>query len=144
MDPQLSFTITFVSLLVSALLNMVESLRTTLPHVRHIMSLEATICLIASYFYSLFKTKGNWQQITQLRYLDWAFTTPMMLLAFCLVLTHNSKTKITAFAYISIVLLDFFMLYMGYLGETKKLDRTTADIGGYVGYIAMFGINLIM
>jgi bacteriorhodopsin len=141
MEPQLSFTITFVSLLVSALLNMVESLRTTLPHVRHIMTLEATISLIASYFYSLFKTKYNdWEQITQLRYLDWAFTTPIMLLVLCLVLSHNSKTKVTVFAYVGIVLLDFFMLYMGYLGETKKIDRTTADISGYIGYIAIFAI----
>ena len=144
MDPQISFTITFVSLLVSSLLNIVESLRTSLPHVRHVLSLEATITLIAAYFYSVFKTKhvnGNdWQQITQLRYLDWAFTTPMMLLVLCLILSHNSKTKVTAMAYLGIVVVDLFMLYMGYLGETKQLNRTTADVAGYVGYIGIFAI----
>jgi len=140
MDPQFSFTITFISLLVSSLLNVVESLRTTLPHVRHILSLEATITLIASYFYSLFKKTNDWSQITKLRYLDWAFTTPLMLLALCLVLSHNSKTKITPMVYLGIVVLDLFMLYMGYLGEIKQLDRTTADVTGYIGYIGIFTI----
>jgi bacteriorhodopsin len=143
MDPQISFTITFVSLLVSSLLNIVESLRTSLPHVRHILSVEATITLIAAYFYTIFISKhitGNWSQITQLRYLDWAFTTPLMLLALCLILSHNSKTKVTAMAYVGIVVLDLFMLYMGYLGETKQLNRTTADVTGYVGYIGIFAI----
>lgn len=144
MDIQLSFTITFVSLLLSAVLNGIESIRTTIPHVRHILSLETCIALVAAYFYSIFKSKStngmNWDKLTQLRYLDWAFTTPMMLLGLCLFLAFNSKTTIGVFTYLGIVLLDYFMLYFGYLGETKQMDRMSANIVGFLGYIGIFVI----
>ncbi len=142
MDIQLSFTITFVSLLLSAILNGIESIRTTVPHVRHILSLETCIALVAAYFYSIFKSKStngmNWSKLTQLRYLDWAFTTPMMLLGLCLFLAFNSKTTIGVFTYLGIVILDYFMLTFGYLGETKQMDRTNANIVGFLGYIGIF------
>ena len=142
MDIQLSFTITFVSLLLSAILNGIESIRTTLPHVRHILSLETCIALVAAYFYSIFKSKSysDWSKLTQLRYLDWAFTTPMMLLGLCLFLAFNSKTTVGLFTYLGIVVLDYFMLYFGYLGETKQMDRMSADIIGFLGYIGIFVI----
>jgi bacteriorhodopsin len=144
---QTSFTITFISLLVSAVLNLIESFRTTLPHVRNILSLEACIAIIAAYFYSVFKRKTessrdsgsiNWKEITQLRYIDWAFTTPMMLLGLCLILAHHSKTVVSAIAFLGLVLLDYFMLYFGYLGETKQIERTSANIIGFIGYIGIF------
>jgi len=141
MNIQLSFTITFVSLLLSAVLNGIESIRTTVPHVRQILSLETCIALVAAYFYSIFKTKNaDWSKLTQLRYLDWAFTTPMMLLGLCLFLAFNSKTTVGLFTYLGIVVLDYFMLYFGYLGETKQIDRTTADVIGFLGYIGIFMI----
>jgi hypothetical protein len=141
-----SFTITFVGLIVSAILNLIESIRTTLPHVRHILSLEACIAIIAAYFYSIFMDRIeafgpiNWPEITKYRYLDWAFTTPMMLLGLCLFLAHHSKTTITIIAYLGIVLLDYFMLYFGYLGETKQMEQTTANVIGFLGYIGIFAI----
>jgi len=143
---QTSFTITFVALIVSAVLNLIESIRTTLPHVRHILSLEACVAIIAAYFYSIFMNKIesfgpiNWPDITKYRYLDWAFTTPMMLLGLCLFLSHHSKITVSIITYLGIVLLDYFMLYFGYLGETKQMDRTSADIIGFVGYIGLFAI----
>jgi len=142
---QTSFTITFVGLLVSAFLNLVESIRTTLPHVRHILGLEACVALIAAYFYSIFKQKVefgpiNWPEITKYRYIEWAFTTPLMLLGLCLFLAHHSKSKVSIISYIVIVLLDYFMLYFGYLGETKQLDRTSADAIGFLGYFGLFAI----
>lgn len=141
-----SFIITFVGLIVSAVLNLIESIRTTLPHVRHILSLEACVAIIAAYFYSIFMNRIeafgpiNWPEITKYRYLDWAFTTPMMLLGLCLFLAHHSKTTISIIAYLGIVLLDYFMLYFGYLGETHQMDRTNANIIGFLGYIGLFAI----
>ena len=141
-----SFTITFVGLFVSAILNLIEAIRTTLPHVRHILSLEACVAIIAAYFYSIFMNRIeafgpiNWPEITKYRYLDWAFTTPIMLLGLCLFLAHHSKTTVSIIAYLGIVLLDYFMLYFGYLGETNKLDRTNANVFGFLGYIGLFAI----
>jgi len=143
---QISFTITFVALIISAVLNLIESIRTTLPHVRHILSLEACVAIIAAYFYSNFMEKTeafgpiNWPDITKYRYLDWAFTTPLMLLGLCLFLSHHSKITVSIITYLGIVLLDYFMLYFGYLGETKQMERTSADIIGFLGYIGLFAI----
>jgi bacteriorhodopsin len=108
--------------------------------VRQILSLETCIALVAAYFYSIFKSKSssNWSKLTQLRYLDWAFTTPMMLLGLCLFLAFNSKTTVGLFTYLGIVILDYFMLYFGYLGETKQMERTSANIIGFIGYIGIF------
>ena len=150
MNIEASFTITFVSLLISALLNITESIRTTLPNVRHILSLEACVAIIAAYFYYVFinKTKSsymiigngiNYKEITELRYLEWAFTTPLMLLALCIFLSHRSKS-VTILSYVAIVLFDYFMLYFGYLGETKQMDKMTANIIGFIGYIGLFSI----
>jgi bacteriorhodopsin len=127
-------------------LNLIESFRTTLPHVRNILSLEACIAIIAAYFYSIFKRKTNtgsiesidWKEITQLRYIDWAFTTPMMLLGLCLILAHHSKTVVSAISFLGLVVLDYFMLYFGYLGETNQMERITANIIGFIGYIGIF------
>lgn len=141
-----SFTITFVGLFVSVILNLIESIRTTLPHVRHILILEACVAIIAAYFYSIFIDRIeafgpiNWPEITKYRYLDWAFTTPMMLLGLCLFLAHHSKTTVSIIAYFGIVLLDYFMLYFGYLGETYQMDRTNANVIGFLGYIGLFAI----
>jgi bacteriorhodopsin len=145
MNIQTSFTITFVGLLVSAFLNVIESIRTTLPHVRHILTLEACVAIIAAYFYTIFMNRTEfepiyWPEITKYRYIDWAFTTPMMLLGLCLFLAHHSKTSVNIIAYLGIVLLDYFMLYFGYLGETNQIDKTNADILGFLGYIGIFAI----
>jgi bacteriorhodopsin len=141
-----SFTITFVALIISVILNVIESIRTTLPHVRHILTLEACVAIIAAYFYSIFMNKTesfgpiNWPDITKYRYLDWAFTTPLMLLGICLFLSYHSKTTVGIFTYLGIVLLDYFMLYFGYLGETRQMEKTTANIVGFLGYIGIFSL----
>lgn len=142
MDIQTSFTITFVSLIISAILNGIESIRTTIPHVRHILSLESCIAIVAAYFYSIFKSQPvtDWTQIVKIRYLDWAFTTPMMLLGLCLVLANNIKINICLLSYAGIVLFDYFMLYFGYLGETRQMEKFTANVIGFLGYIGLFSI----
>jgi bacteriorhodopsin len=142
---QTSLTITFVGLLISAILNLIESIRTNLSFVRHILGLEACIALIAAYFYSIFMKKTefgpiNWPEITKYRYMDWAFTTPLMLLGLCIFLAHHSKTTVGIFTYLGIVLLDYFMLYFGYLGETKQMDYIHANIIGFLGYIGLFAV----
>jgi len=38
------------------------------------------------------------------------------------------------------VVLNYAMLYAGYLGETQVLDRTTANAAGFLPFLAMFGI----
>ena len=138
-----SFMLTYVLLLTTATITFIEALRTNSPTIRHIFNLETCISIVAGYFYGLFIQKADtsdWAEITKLRYIDWSITTPMMLLALCLVLSYNSKTVIHLPVMLSIIALNYVMLYTGYMGETGVLERWIADIVGFVPFIAMFYI----
>jgi bacteriorhodopsin len=145
-----SFMITYILLLTTATITIIEALRTSRTHVRHILNLETCISVVAGYFYSLFiakiedygkkDVKIDWADLTKTRYIDWVITTPMMLLVLSTVLAFNIGKTIPISALVTIVLLNYAMLYIGYLGETEVLDRVTATIGGFVPFTLMFGI----
>jgi bacteriorhodopsin len=148
-----SFYLTYILLLTTGIITFIAALRATIPTVQHIMNLETCISLIAGYFYSMFNDKINkqvennqvidWNEITNLRYIDWALTTPFMLLVLCLVLSFNSKTKIKFRWFLLIVLFNYAMLYIGYLGEVEKLERMVADILGFIAFFIVFAIIFI-
>lgn len=146
MEVPFSFYVTYVLLLTTATITFIEALRTKTPMVQHIMNLETCISLVGGYFYSVFQEKikkmkeMKWKEITVLRYLDWAVTTPMMLLVLSLVLSFQSKTKIKLHWYVATVFFNYVMLYSGYLGETGQLDRMIACIVGFVAFFITFGI----
>jgi bacteriorhodopsin len=143
-----SFTITYILLLTTATITFIEAIRTSYPTVRHVLNLETCISVVAGYFYSVFVTQIDkysaegvaidWAEITKTRYIDWSITTPMMLLALCVVLSNSIGTKVTFPVIAAIVGLNYTMLYIGYLGETEKLSRFVAMIGGFVPFAAMF------
>jgi len=148
-----SFYLTYILLLTTGIITFIGALRATIPTVQHIMNLETCISLIAGYFYSMFNDKINkqvennqvidWNEITNLRYIDWAITTPFMLLVLCLVLSFNSKTKIRFRWFLFILFFNYVMLYAGYLGEVEKLERMFADILGFIAFFIVFGTIFI-
>jgi bacteriorhodopsin len=147
-----SFYLTYVLLLTTATITFIEALRTKIPAVQHIMNLETCISLIACYFYSVFNMKINeyeetkdidWNELTQIRYVDWAITTPLMLLVLALVLSFNSKTIIKLKWFAAIIFFNYVMLYTGYLGETGNLERMIADIMGFIAFFITFGIIFV-
>lgn len=143
-----SFLITYILLLTTASITVIEALRTTVPTVRHIFNMETVISVIASYFYLLFiekfdeydknNTPIKWDDITKLRYIDWSITTPFMLFALCVVLSFNVKKTVNLFLISFVIFLNYVMLYMGYLGETGIITRITAMITGFVAFFMMF------
>lgn len=143
-----SFTVTYILLLTTATITIIEAIRTQNPVIRHVLNLETCISVVAGYFYSAFmlqidesERKGevyDWSKISQTRYLDWSITTPIMLLVLCIVLGNNINKPVTFGIFIVIVLLNFLMLFLGYLGETYKIDRFTASFLGFVPFFAMF------
>jgi bacteriorhodopsin len=145
-----SFVITYIMLLTTATITFVEAIRTHYPFVRHVLNLETCISVVAGYFYSVFVSqiekfsdKGiaiDWGDISKTRYIDWSITTPMMLLALCLVLGQNAKRDVKFSVIGLIVLLNYAMLYIGYLGEEKTLSRLLAMVLGFMPFIAMFSI----
>jgi bacteriorhodopsin len=125
-------------------------MRTQIPAVRHVMNLETCISIVAGYFYSVFVQKIDdfskndkpidWKDITITRYIDWAITTPMMLIVLSLVLGQNSNTSVKLPMIVSVIVLNYMMLFIGYLGESGKMLQQTAMILGFVPFIIMFGI----
>jgi bacteriorhodopsin len=145
-----SFTITYILLLTTATITVIEALRTQTQIVRHVLNLETCISVVAGYFYSIFvaqidkynfeKKEIDWSEITKTRYIDWTITTPMMLLALSIVLANESNQKVHIPTILSIIALNYGMLYLGYLGEVKTIDRWTAMISGFVLFFMMFTI----
>jgi bacteriorhodopsin len=145
-----SFYITYAFLLTTAAITFIESIRTNNPTARHVLNLETTISLIAGYFYSTFLDKLkeyekenkpiNWTEITTTRYIDWSMTTPLMLLALSVTLSSNVKKVVSLYFILLVFLLNYSMLYIGYLGEIGQMDRLWACILGFIPFIIMFGI----
>lgn len=145
-----SFMITYILLLTTATITFVEAIRTQVSEVRHILNLETCISVVAGYFYSLFITQiegyskeqkpVDWTDITKTRYIDWTITTPLMLLALCIVLGNNIGKKVNLYTISIVVLLNYLMLYIGYLGETKVLNMFTACFAGFIPFAVMFYI----
>jgi len=143
-----SFMLAYVLLLTTGTITFIEALRTTIPSVRHVMNLETCISIIAGYFYSIFDQKIeefnkadipiDWANITMMRYTDWAITTPMMLIVLSLVLGQNTNTPIHLPVMLFIILMNYLMLYIGYLGEVGQMVRLTAMILGFIPFIIMF------
>jgi bacteriorhodopsin len=145
-----SFTITYIMLLTTATITVIEALRTQNPIVRHVLNLETCISVVAGYFYSIFvaqidkynfeKKEIDWSEITKTRYIDWTITTPMMLLALCIVLGNESGQKVHIPVILIIVALNYGMLYLGYLGEINVISRWTSMLSGFVFFFAMFTV----
>ena len=143
-----SFMITYILLLTTATITFIEAMRTKDVSVRHILNLETCISIVAGYFYSVFLSQIeefgkedkpiDWSDITKTRYLDWSITTPMMLLVLCIVLGSHINKKIPVLTMGLVLVLNYAMLYIGYLGETKVLSRPVATGSGFAAFAAMF------
>jgi len=148
-----SFVITYILLLTTGTITFIEAMRTQIPAYRHVMNLETCISIVAGYFYSVFVQKIedfskndkpiDWADITITRYIDWSITTPMMLLVLSLVLGQNTNTPVKLPVIGSVFLLNYIMLFIGYLGETDKIVHKTAMILGFIPFILMFAIIFI-
>jgi len=141
-----TFYFTYVLLLTTGTITFIEALSTSNPFVRHIMNLETCISIIAGYFYSQFLEKVktvngviDYKDINDTRYNDWFITTPLMILALMISLSYN-KNVIHFTTYIVAVLLNFGMLYSGYLGDKKTISKSTGCIIGFVFFIGLFAL----
>jgi bacteriorhodopsin len=140
-----TFSTTYTLLLTTAVITFIEAIRTPNPKIRHILNLETCISCVACYFYGVFITKTekniiDWKDITETRYIDWSITTPMMLLALCLVLSMNTNTVIHFKTIFFIIILNYLMLLIGYLGEINKISRYNGMILGFIPFILMYYI----
>ncbi len=144
MDLAFSFMFTYIVLLTTGTICFIESIRTTDPMIRHIFNLETCISIVAAYFYWLFiekiKQPYSWKDITAYRYVDWTITTPMMLLVLCATLGYTIKVKVRLPIFFMIILLNYLMLGLGYLGETKQINKPIATGTSFISFFVMFAL----
>jgi bacteriorhodopsin len=136
-----SFYITYILLLTTGTITLVEALRTKSQTVRNILNLETCISIVAAYFYSIFISyveNGKTDKITTLRYVDWSVTTPMMLLSLILTILYNTKEVIHLKNIMTILGLNYGMLLSGYLGETGAVHHVVANVAGFVFFGGLF------
>lgn len=138
-----TFFTSYLVLFGYTIITLVEAIRTPSILIRHIMNIETAISLVAGLVYGYFneeiqKPGVDLKQITQIRYVDWSITTPLILLV--LLLFYNGENAIDYKTYLSIVALNAGMLYSGYLGETGAIGKMTGGLAGF----AFFGAMLAM
>ena len=155
-----SFYFTYIFLITTGTICFIEALRNPNPQIRHIMNLETCISVVAGYFYGVFVEKLNkaekeakeaqenndseelelpLEKINDMRYTDWAISTPLMLLVLCMVLGMENKITVTFTPFVLILLFNFLMLGSGYVGELGKLSTLMANAIGFVFFFLMYG-----
>lgn len=137
-----SFHTTFVVLIFSALITFFSTFFFTNKKVRTVLKLETAVCVVASIFYFIFLQKVNsqvdWKGLTDLRYADWFFTTPMMLISLAYFLSINSDTTVKVGVMSLIIVLNYIMIGLGYLGEVTNFSKILAMIIGFIPFFALF------
>jgi hypothetical protein len=148
MNVKSSFMMSYIILLTTGTICFIEALRTNSPMIRHIFNLETCISIVAGYFYYLFiekikeyelkHQKIDWKEMTQLRYLDWSITTPMMLIVLCAALAYNINKVVKATVIIPVLILNYVMLYFGYLGESNAMEKCSAATMSFIAFFIMY------
>ncbi len=141
-----SFYITYVFLMTTATITFIEAIRTKDIKVRNILNLETCISVVAAFFYSKFVEKMekepeiNYEKINKMRYTDWAITTPIMLLVLVLAFLYNTQQGSLAISkYAIILLLNYGMLGLGYMGEIGVMSKLAANGFGFAFFAGLFG-----
>jgi len=109
---------------------------------REILILETMVQFIEFIFYAWLVVsfyKINYD-VTYVRYFDWFWTTPVMLLSTIFFFEYMTKGStsiveiaIKDFSYLSLIIIcNFFMLLFGFLGEIKKMYTTISVIFGFI------------
>lgn len=146
-----SFYITYAFLVTTGTITFIESLRTNIVPMRHILNLETCISIVAAFFYGKFIEKlnnksinkeGLQNEINDNRYVDWMITTPIMLLVLMLAFKYNSGIKNYGIKFIDfclVLLLNYGMLGSGYLGEKGVIEKPQANMIGFVFFAGLYG-----
>lgn len=135
---------------ITVIITIITSLILKIPLQKYIILMESFISAVSTYIYYLLWKKIqinkfnneaiDWKGITVLRYNGWFFTTPIMLLAFLFFLSSTTNITLSPIIPIAIVILDWIMLYLGYLGEIGNISRNTALIAGFIPLFIIFWI----
>jgi len=132
---------TYVVLFGYTAITLIEALRTPIVNVRHIMNIETTVSMVAGMVYGMFMEKikqpdFKLEEIVPLRYIDWAITTPLILLALVLFYSNGGK-QVHYQTFATVAMLNWLMLLFGYLGERGTISSNSGLVLGFAFFVAM-------
>ena len=127
-----SFEVSFILLVSISILTTIRSLNIDVKPVNRLsLQLSTLVTIIASFHYYLMLNRKENPVIY--RYLDWFFTTPILLIDFCIIYEITDTNFI-----IEILIYNTIMLVLGFIGELKLISMTTSMIVGFIPFILMF------
>ena len=114
---------------------------------KDLLKVELFVQIVEFIFYVwlIFYFKKTSQNVTPFRYLDWAITTPLMLVSLSAFLNHDGKTaRLSDFlsdhkdSIVKIVLLNASMLLFGFIGELGYLNKYVSTALGFIPFFLNF------
>jgi bacteriorhodopsin len=141
----ISFNIVFIIFIAILFFIFIQIMKSNDYKIINLLSLECGILVIASFFYYKFIKETNienienfdYNKIINYRYIDWSFTTPVLLLTLLLFIQYLNNKVINFWYYLIVFILNYVMLFFGYLGETGKLNKMVGLFFGFIAYILM-------
>lgn len=130
-----------------------------IPLIKQLLVLEVTVQAIESLFYIwLFINFNQVTNVTPKRYIDWAITTPTMLIELILYLIYlknkeqnKDVTKLSFFNLLIensstisyVIYLNWLMLIFGYLGEINIINTLSGVLLGFIPFLIYYYIIYI-
>jgi bacteriorhodopsin len=113
---------------------------------KDLLKVELMVQVVEFMFYSwLIFSFTKSRNITPFRYLDWAITTPLMLMTLSAYLNHDgSKTRLSDFlsthtnSLVLIFFLNASMLFFGLMGELGVLNKYVSTALGFIPFAINF------
>jgi hypothetical protein len=129
------------------------ALRVDIPNekkvLKQLLSLELAVQIVEGLFYTwLVSSFQNVNDVTKYRYYDWSITTSIMLFTLIIYIEYlKDETKTISQIYNenkstihSVLILNFMMLLLGYLGEIKKIPTNTSVSIGFIPFVLYYKI----
>jgi bacteriorhodopsin len=148
------YTTGVISLIIQSIIGIIDYLAINIEVdpkdelLKDLLKVEVMVQAIEFIFYIflIFYFNKIFRNITPFRYIDWAITTPFMLITLSAFLNHNENTSIrlTDFLYnykgsiITIVLLNAAMLFFGLVGEFGYLNPYLSTTLGFIPFVLNF------
>jgi bacteriorhodopsin len=134
------------------------SVNSSLAILKKLLGVEIAVQVVEGIFYGWFASSfEHVENVTPSRYYDWAITTPSMLFTLCIYLDFlnqrnaQAKSKKTYHTLVEsfqknraiiipVLLLNWMMLFFGYLGEMKVLPTTWSVGLGFIPFVLYFAM----
>ena len=156
---ELIYTTGIASFVIQILTTIVDTYALSIPTppsldvIKSLLWIEYIVnCVEGTFYIWMISNFSTIKNITITRYYDWVITTPTMLFTYSMYLLHirnleeNKNHELfklindEKYTLIAIILMNWLMLFFGYMGELGKLSVKLSTFLGFIPFIAMFYI----